>query len=81
MAALGEARHWLAARQKRFPSEQQRLLLVTDGRLKDWPILSELACPGLLIDIERGPIRLGRSKVLAAQLQAEYRHIDELLQD
>jgi magnesium chelatase subunit ChlD-like protein len=80
LAALGEARHWLAARQKRFPSEQQRLLLVTDGRLKDWPILSELACPGLLIDIERGPIRLGRSKVLAAQLQAEYRHIDELLQ-
>ena len=80
LAALGEAGHWLAARQKRFPAEQQRLLLVTDGRLKDWPILSELACPGLLIDIERGPIRLGRSKVLAAQLQAEYRHIDELLQ-
>jgi magnesium chelatase subunit ChlD-like protein len=33
----------------------------------------------LLIDIERGPIRLGRSRVMAGQLQAEYRHIDELL--
>ena len=35
LAALGEAGHWLVARQKRFPAEQQRLLLVTDGRLKE----------------------------------------------
>jgi magnesium chelatase subunit ChlD-like protein len=41
--------------------------------------LPTLDCPALVIDIERGPIRLGRSKVLAAQLQSEYRHIDELL--
>ena len=26
-----------------------------------------------------GPIRLGRSRLLAAQLQAQYRHIDEWL--
>jgi len=78
LAALSEARQWLAARQKRFPAEQQRLLLVTDGRLKDGAALPALNCPALLIDIERGPIRLGRSKVLAAQLQADYRHIDEL---
>ena len=79
LAALGEARHWLTARQKRFPAEQQRLLLVTDGRLKDWSMLPAIECPGLVIDIERGPIRLGRSKVLAAQLQSDYRHMDELL--
>ncbi|WP_408601132.1 vWA domain-containing protein [Pseudomonas sp. PLMAX] len=79
LAALGEAGRWLAARQKRFPAEQQRLLLVTDGRLKEWPSLPTLDCPALVIDIERGPIRLERSKVLAAQLQSEYRHIDELL--
>ncbi|WP_448109903.1 vWA domain-containing protein [Pseudomonas azerbaijanoccidentalis] len=79
LAALGEAGRWLTARQKRFPAEQQRLLLLTDGRLKDWQALPALECPGLLIDIERGPIRLGRSKVLAAQLQSDYRHIDELL--
>jgi magnesium chelatase subunit ChlD-like protein len=79
LAALGEAGHWLAARQKRFPAEQQRLLLVTDGRLKDWSMLPAIECPGMVIDIERGPIRLGRSKVLAAQLQSDYRHMDELL--
>ncbi|MGF6330932.1 magnesium chelatase subunit ChlD-like protein [Pseudomonas sp. BS3782 TE3695] len=78
LAALGEAGLWLAARQKRFPAEQQRLLLVTDGRLKEWSALPTLDCPGLLIDIERGPIRLGRAKVLAAQLQTHYQHIDEL---
>jgi len=78
LAALGEAGRWLAARQKRFPAEHQRLLLVTDGRLKDWSMLPALDCPGLLIDIERGPIRLGRSKILAADLQAEYRHIDDM---
>jgi len=79
LAALGEAGRWLVARQKRFPAEQQRLLVVTDGRLKDWSMLPSLDCPSLLIDIERGPIRLGRSKQLAAQLQSEYRHIDELV--
>ncbi|WP_368738176.1 VWA domain-containing protein [Pseudomonas sp. SbOxS1] len=79
LAALGEAALWLGVRRKRFPEEQQRLLVVTDGRMKEWPSLPVLDCPGLLIDIERGPIRLGRSKVLAAQLQSEYRHIDELL--
>jgi len=79
LAALGDAALWLAARHKRLPAEQQRLLVITDGRLKEWPSLPALECPGLVIDIERGPIRLGRSKVLAAQLQAEYRHIDELL--
>jgi magnesium chelatase subunit ChlD-like protein len=78
LAALREAGRWLDARHKRFPAEQQRLLLVTDGRLKDWPTLPVLDCPGLVIDIERGPIRLGRSRALAAQLQAEYRHIDGL---
>ncbi|PAM84614.1 magnesium chelatase [Pseudomonas sp. ERMR1:02] len=78
LAALGEAGQWLTARRKRFPAEQQRLLVVTDGRLREWSALPVLECPGLVVDIERGPIRLGRSKVLAAQLQTEYRHIDEL---
>ncbi len=79
LAALQEAERWMSARKKRFPAEQQRVLVVTDGRLKDCPALAPLDCPALLIDIERGPIRLGRSKVLAQQLQAEYRHIDEPL--
>ncbi|WP_282357798.1 VWA domain-containing protein [Pseudomonas sp. PS01303] len=79
VAALVQAKEWLVVRRKRFPAEQQRLLVVTDGRLKAWTGLPALACPGLLIDIERGPIRLGRARELAAGLQAEYLHIDELL--
>ncbi|MBK5476851.1 MULTISPECIES: VWA domain-containing protein [unclassified Pseudomonas] len=78
LAALTEAGHWLAARRKRYPTEQQRLLVITDGRLKTITGLPLLECPGLLVDIERGPIRLGRAQELAAELQLEYRHIDRL---
>lgn len=78
LAALEQAADWLAKRQKRLPEEHQRLLVVTDGRLKAWPTLPVLNCPSLLIDIERGPIRLGRAAQLAAALTADYRHIDQL---
>ncbi|MEO8490507.1 VWA domain-containing protein [Pseudomonas sp.] len=78
LAALNEARQWLAVRRKRYPSEQQRLLVITDGRLKDIAGLPSLECPGLLVDIERGPIRLGRAEELAVGLQLDYRHIDSL---
>lgn len=78
LAALTEAGHWLAARRKRYPAEQQRLLVMTDGRLKDITGLPQLECPGLLVDIERGPIRLGRAEELAVGLQLDYRHIDSL---
>ncbi|WP_124408629.1 VWA domain-containing protein [Pseudomonas sp. R4-39-08] len=78
LAALSEAAHWLVARRKRYPAEQQRMLVMTDGRLKAIDGLAQLACPGLLVDIERGPIRLGRAQELAAGLQLEYRHIDQL---
>ncbi|MBN0981127.1 magnesium chelatase, partial [Pseudomonas sp. SDM007_2] len=77
-AALTEAGHWLVARRKRHPAEQQRLLVITDGRLKDIGALPVLQCQGLLVDIERGPIRLGRARELAAGLCVDYRHIDGL---
>ncbi|MGY2377548.1 vWA domain-containing protein [Pseudomonas sp. SDO524_S393] len=78
LAALTEAGHWLVARRKRYPAEHQRLLVITDGRLKEIAGLPQLECPGLLVDIERGPIRLGRAQALAAGLQLDYRHIDGL---
>ncbi|EJL05008.1 hypothetical protein PflQ2_3326 [Pseudomonas fluorescens Q2-87] len=78
LAALSEAGRWLTARRKRFPVEQQRVLVMTDGRVKEGRALPSLDCPCLLIDIERGPIRLGRARQLAGQLQAEYWHIDQM---
>jgi magnesium chelatase subunit ChlD-like protein len=77
-AALEQAGHWLALRQRQRPDEQQRVLLMTDGRVKDIPVLARLQCPSLLIDIESGPIRLGRAQQLAVALGAVYRHIDSL---
>lgn len=76
LAALAEAGDWLNVRRKRYPAEQQRLLVITDGRLKDINGLPQLECAGLLIDIERGAIRLGRAQELAVGLQLDYRHID-----
>ncbi|WOE82684.1 VWA domain-containing protein [Pseudomonas protegens] len=74
--ALSEAAQWLEQRQRRLPAEQQRVLLITDGRLKSLPLLQPLNCPTLLLDIERGPIRLGRARELAVGLDAAYQHID-----
>lgn len=78
LAALSEAGQWLQTRRQRYPAEQQRLLVITDGRLKAIAGLPVLDCPGLLVDIERGPIRLGRAKQLALELQLDYRPIDSL---
>jgi magnesium chelatase subunit ChlD-like protein len=78
LAALEQAVDWLSQRQKRHPTEQQWVLLLTDGRIKEVPGLPELACPSVLIDIESGPIRLGRARELATVLGADYRHIETL---
>ncbi|WP_422419235.1 vWA domain-containing protein [Pseudomonas sp. GZD-222] len=76
LAALEQARHWLQARQRQHPAEQQRCLVLTDGRLKAWEPLQPLPCPSLLVDMECSPVRLGRARLLAQQLQADYRSID-----
>ncbi|UVJ46509.1 VWA domain-containing protein [Pseudomonas sp. LS1212] len=78
LAALAQANHWLEQRQRRHGQEQQRCLVLTDGRIKEWPTLAPLGCPSVLVDIERGAIRLGRAQQLARQLQADYLHIDAL---
>nr|WP_246237914.1 VWA domain-containing protein [Pseudomonas akapageensis] len=78
LAALAQANHWLQQRQRRHAQEQQRCLVLTDGRIKEWSALAPLGCPSVLVDIERGPIRLGRAQQLARELQADYQHIDAL---
>ncbi|KAF1054478.1 MAG: hypothetical protein GAK43_00835 [Stenotrophomonas maltophilia] len=76
--ALAQANDWLQRRQRHKPGERQRLLVITDGRLRDWPSLLPASCPTLLVDIEGGPVRLGRARQLAEALGADYRHISEL---
>ncbi|WP_137886180.1 VWA domain-containing protein [Pseudomonas sp. 2FE] len=78
LEALQQASTWLERRQRQKPAEQQHLLILTDGRLRDWPALVPMACPALLVDIESGAIRLGRAKRLAEELGAEYWAIEDL---
>jgi magnesium chelatase subunit ChlD-like protein len=78
LAAFAQASDWLALRRKRYPAEQQRVLVMTDGRIKEAGQLPRFDCPGLLIDIESGPIRLGRAEQMATSLGIEYRHVDQL---
>lgn len=75
LAALEQARQWLLERQKRYPDEQQRCLVLTDGRLKAWERLAPMPCQSLLVDMESSPIRLGRAQQLAEELGADYRHL------
>ncbi|KIH83465.1 ChlD component of cobalt chelatase involved in B12 biosynthesis [Pseudomonas batumici] len=77
-AALVQAADWLGKRQRRYAAEYQRVLLLTDGRLKAWSGLPVFNCEALLVDLEKGPIRLGRAVQLALELGAQYRHIEEL---
>lgn len=78
LQAIQQARLWLRRRQLSHPEEMQRCLVITDGRLKHWPEQEPLPCQTCVMDIERGAIRLGRTRRLAEQLGGEYRHIDEL---
>lgn len=80
ISALQQAHDWLQRRQRLKPGEQQRLLVITDGRLRDWPALSISRCPATLVDIECAPIRLGRAVQLAGELGADYLHIEALPQ-
>ncbi|MDE1166563.1 MAG: VWA domain-containing protein [Pseudomonas sp.] len=77
-AALDQAAGWLAKRRKSHAGEQQRCLILTDGRLKHCDGFTPLGCPSLLIDIEKGPIRFARAAQLAEQLGADYKHIETL---
>lgn len=79
LAAFEQAHQWLVQRQKQHPVERQRVLVMTDGRVKQATGLPVFNCPGLLIDIESGPIRLGKAQQMALNLGIEYQHIDGLM--
>jgi magnesium chelatase subunit ChlD-like protein len=75
--AIKQAGEWLSKRQTRYPAESQRVIILTDGRVKDMPAPTAFECPCLLIDIEQGPIRLGKALEMARQMKADYRHVNE----
>lgn len=77
IAALEQARRWLQARQKAYPQELQRCLVFTDGRLQRWKDVHPMPCATVLVDMEMAPVRLGRARQLAEQLQAEYQHLEQ----
>jgi magnesium chelatase subunit ChlD-like protein len=77
IAALEQARRWLQARQKAYPQELQRCLVFTDGRLQRWKDVQPMPCATVLVDMEMAPVRLGRARQLAEQLQAEYQHLEQ----
>lgn len=75
---LIEAKSFLNRRCLHYPHEMRRIFIFTDGRVRELPTveLNDIVC--LLIDIEAGPIRLGRAHQLATCLGAEYVHIETL---
>ena len=78
LAGLAEVQTWLQSRRRRHPGEESQLLLVTDGRLRDLEGLTIPDCPIRVLDIELGPLRLGRAAELARRLGAQYQHLDEV---
>ncbi|KUM43170.1 magnesium chelatase [Pseudomonas sp. EpS/L25] len=78
LAGLAEVEMWLQSRRRRHPGEEAQLLLVTDGRLRDLEGLTIPACPTQVLDIELGPLRLGRATELARRLGAQYLHLEEV---
>lgn len=77
-AGLAQALMLLARQTRRDPGQQQTLILLTDGRTRQ--ALADLrpSCRTLLVDMERGPVALGRGRQLAHSLGAEYVALDAL---
>lgn len=76
--ALFEIRHFLQKRNAWHPQEKRQLFVITDGRVREMPVIEFDNIASVLVDIETGPIRLGRSRQLAASLGAAYVHIETL---
>lgn len=77
--SLQQADDWLSKRKRRNLAEHQRLFLLTDARVNPLPTLSLHPLEQrLLIDIEAGSLRFGKARQLAAQIGADYVHVDDI---
>jgi magnesium chelatase subunit D len=77
-AGLRTAGEVLAVERRRDPDRRPLLVVVTDGRSTHGPdpaaaarALARAAVPSVVVDCERGPVRLGLAAALAADLRAE----------
>jgi magnesium chelatase subunit D len=84
-AGLQRARAVIATERVRDPSRRPLLIVVTDGRHTSGPdparIAAELARTGVrsvVVDCERGPVRLGLAARLAGHLAGELVTLDDL---
>ncbi|ENA29637.1 MULTISPECIES: VWA domain-containing protein [Pseudomonas] len=78
LESLEHAHEWLKQHQCRLGNEPVSVVVMTDGRVRAWTSLPRLDASVLVIDTERAPVRVGRARQLAADLQAVYCHVDEL---
>jgi magnesium chelatase subunit ChlD-like protein len=68
----------LRRERHRFPAERQTLVLITDGRSRDRIHGIRLACRTVVVDLETGPVGLGRCRRIASALEGKYVHATEL---
>jgi magnesium chelatase subunit ChlD-like protein len=68
----------LRRERHRFPAERQTLVLLTDGRSRDSVHGIPLTCRTVVVDLETGPVGLGRCRQIASALQGQYVHATEL---
>jgi magnesium chelatase subunit ChlD-like protein len=64
--------------RRRYPNEEQLLVLFTDGRSRANLSDIQIPCRLLVIDTETGPVRLGRCRQLATVLGGDYLALDRL---
>ena len=76
--ALLRAAGQLRAEAGRRPGERREFFLITDGRSRDrLRGLTLTAAAATVVDIENGPVRLGRCRRIARELGARLVHIDQ----
>lgn len=63
---------------KQRKQHQIHLYLITDGISRDHIPAITLPCSVTVIDTERSPVRLGKARQLANQLDGTYCHLDDL---
>ncbi len=75
---LESASALLRRERLRNPQQQQKLVVMTDGRSRESIAGIAFGCEAVVVDTETGPVRIGRCRGLAEALGAEYVAIDAL---